>query len=192
MKQKNNIAILLFLLLSSYLYACTNKMTLGAADEELPFLIDLTTATHKPILYSDVFEEVEYVKLETTPECLIESGMSHIYLTDKYIIFFYIKQQNAYLFDRKTGRFIKQIGRRGQGPNEYNGFVVPIFDENESMLYFEREKEGKEWIGYHIETDNSSIIKQPVTFKRSLSGNNIVFSSIKNFIKIDSIATPKR
>ena len=181
MKQKNKIFVVFLLLVLLCLYACEKEKESLSVDG---LVIDLTTAIHKPIFYSDVFDKIEYIKLETTPDCLIESN-SYVHLTDKYIVAFYHKSQSAYLFDRKTGKFIKQIGRMGQGPNEYNVLSVPIFDESESILYFDRKKD---WIGYHIETGNSSVIKQPVTFERSVLEHNIIISSIKNFIKIDSTA----
>jgi len=63
--------------------------------------------------------EVEYIPLETTADCLLTPG-TNVYVTESNIVVaeYFGK---AYLFDRKDGHFIHEIGRRGQGPGEYMG-----------------------------------------------------------------------
>ena len=65
---------------------------------------------------SDLMEAPEYVALETNDSCLIKRNPS-FYATDDYIVS--IAKRQIFLFDRKTGRFIREIGKAGQGPDEY-------------------------------------------------------------------------
>jgi len=66
---------------------------------------------------SDIVESIEYVPLETSSYCLLKTITPHHFvLTENYIL---INNQKAiYLFNR-SGKFIAQIGRIGQGPGEY-------------------------------------------------------------------------
>lgn len=107
---------------------------------------------------TDLFEQIEYVPLETIPDCLIANCMN-AYATSEYIVVtqFFGK---AFAFDRKTGRFIHEIGRAGQGPGEYIGFwAVHGFSEKEQLLYV---NEWIRWKGYDIRTGKlKQVIKSP-------------------------------
>ena len=186
MKVKVSICIYLVIMSIPCLYFCANKTVhKNENNEGLAYIINLTKAIYKPINYSDVFERVDYVKLETKKECLIDNYYLYLYLTDIYIIAFYFPTQSAYLFDRETGKFIKQIGSKGQGPNEYSLFTKTIFDEVSSILFFDR---NKDWLGYHIETENTSIIIPPIKLEKTVGDRTITMSLIHNFVKIDSTA----
>lgn len=64
---------------------------------------------------SSVVRNIEYIVLETTPECLLDKDYK-IELTNEYIfIFDYL---NLYRFSN-TGKFLNKIGRMGRGPGEY-------------------------------------------------------------------------
>ena len=77
------------------------------------------------LLMSDYFSDLEYIKLETTSDCLIDNN-PQISVFDDYVIS--IARRQCYLFDRKTGKFITEIGRYGNGAGEYKntlyGYVV--------------------------------------------------------------------
>ena len=68
----------------------------------------------KEIFLSDFVEDIEYVILE--PEKPIDKNLT-VYSNDAYLICIAVEQ--IYLFDRKTGAFIREIGRVGRGPGEY-------------------------------------------------------------------------
>ena len=107
---------------------------------------------------NDILKHIEYVPLETTSDCLIKSGFN-VHVTNEHIIvtdFFY----KALLFDRRTGRFIHEIGRAGQGPGEYTGFwAADGFNEKEQLLYMH---EWHQWKTYDIRTGKlKQIIKSP-------------------------------
>ena len=102
---------------------------------------------------------VEYIPLETTSDCLIGESAWY-YATTEYIVVAHFLDGKALLFDRKTGRFIHEIGRPGQGPGEYTGFwAINGFNEKEQFLYMH---EWYRWKEYDIRTGMlKQIIKSP-------------------------------
>ncbi|WP_298554681.1 6-bladed beta-propeller [uncultured Parabacteroides sp.] len=110
--------------------------------------IDLFSSEQKEMKLEDIADSVSFVRLETNDSCLIKDGLS-LYVTDTYIL-----KVNpfvgAYLFDRKTGEFLREIGRCGQGPDEYLAIPFNSFDENDNVLY--ADKGLSFWIGYDLHT----------------------------------------
>jgi len=80
-------------------------------------VIDLSGIWDKPeeILLSSIATDIEYIPLETKPECLLgEPENLRIILMDHFILV------GMRLFDYE-GRFIATFGRKGKGPQEYVG-----------------------------------------------------------------------
>lgn len=101
--------------------------------QQLPVL-DLEKATNQPskIVLSDFIENLTYVALETNQDCLIDENPS-LYVTKDYIVVNTLRR--CLLFDRKSGSFIREIGRYGHGPGEFRN-TRGFFDEPSSVLYF--------------------------------------------------------
>ena len=68
-----------------------------------------------PLLLSEFTDSIEYVQLETLPQCVLPPNIN-AYLTNDFI--FTITRSNIYQFDT-NGKFIRQIGRVGRGPGEF-------------------------------------------------------------------------
>jgi len=88
----------------------------------------------KEFRLSDLVGSIEYVKLETRPECLVSSAS--IVVGNKYIVLLNSQPSQILLFDR-TGKFLHPIGKIGKGPGEY---TMPIRidlnpDENRIITY---------------------------------------------------------
>lgn len=78
-------------------------------------VIDLSEIWNKPeeILLSSIATDIEYIPLETRPECMLGDPASlRIITMDEYIL------AGMRLFDRQ-GKYISTIGRKGKGPQEY-------------------------------------------------------------------------
>lgn len=75
------------------------------------------TECGKPLVLSDIVSDAEYIKLETTEKGFIAEIMD-VRMSDKYIILTSFMVDHALLFDRATGKFIRTIGKVGQGPGE--------------------------------------------------------------------------
>lgn len=94
----------------------------------------------KPVKLSDIAEKVTFVSLETTDSSLIARQMlSQIRLANGCI---YVPCSNGLLtFDEKTGKFLRRISRKGQGPGEYASIRgIEVFEESDNVHIFSGEK----------------------------------------------------
>lgn len=61
---------------------------------------------------------IQYIPLETTDSCLI-SNLLNLQVTTDYMFMYNGKTEEVLQFDRK-GKFIRRVGRQGNGPGEYS------------------------------------------------------------------------
>ena len=102
----------------------------------------------REVKLSDIAESVEYLRLETTDKGLVKYFlMSMMHRTSKYYIF--AEHQNVKQFTR-DGKFVRNIGRRGQGPGEYNYILQIDVDEKAGKVYVL--STGKRFNVYDLET----------------------------------------
>ena len=103
-----NILFFFILLSGTILFGCNNKM-----DSIDSVKVDLNNCNDVGL--SELAENVKCIPLETTDSCIIDRIIKvktmegKIYISDTYHVF----QFNA------NGGYIKQIGRKGRGPGEY-------------------------------------------------------------------------
>lgn len=114
------------------LYSCSTRQQI---EQSGPVLIDVHRVINKspekqPL--SAVAKSCKYVPLETTDESVFKNIRS-LYLTHQYIIT--VTYESCMVFDRETGKFIREIGTKGPGPNEYNGIRCAAFDEVRQLIY---------------------------------------------------------
>lgn len=95
----------------------------------LPFHVEVeqNLRSTKSIPLSSLGNKIEYITLETKPECLIRH-ISGIAFTGSYI--FVSDNDRFFEFDRK-GTLVRQIGSKGRGPEEY--LSILDFWVNEEM-----------------------------------------------------------
>ena len=67
---------------------------------------------------STIASGIEYCMLETDEKCLI--AYKNIYCSGDYYV---SKEEYCYVFERNTGKFVRQISSIGQGPDEYQ---IPV------------------------------------------------------------------
>ncbi|MDR2120443.1 MAG: 6-bladed beta-propeller, partial [Tannerella sp.] len=70
--------------------------------------------------------ELEYIPLETTKNCLV-SRLHNVYMIGDNLLV--NDMFNLYIFDRQ-GKFIRPVGRRGQGPSDYEYVQTVIVDSD--------------------------------------------------------------
>ena len=88
---------------------------------------------------SDIMSDIIIVPLESRADILLSAGQN-IAITDQYII---VADQNAiYQFD-KTGKYIKQLAIRGNGPNEFLRIRSLLPDEQNGILYYQDIRDNK-------------------------------------------------
>lgn len=122
------LGIIAYSTLLASLMGCGNK------EQAAPWTnIDLSGSIPKEErILQDLFE-VKYVALETTDSFLtrgfIEAVSPHLLITYDY------GEGCLSLFDRATGKGIRQIKRQGQGPEEFTSPSNVIIDEKQEELF---------------------------------------------------------
>jgi hypothetical protein len=81
---------------------------------------------------SELAEKIEIVRLETRNEALFQWG--NVVLSDNYIGMVCSNPKAFKLFDRK-GKYLRDIGREGRGPNEYGNIYSAAIDEKSQTIY---------------------------------------------------------
>ena len=145
--------------------------------------IDLTQAKFGEISANRIFEDIKYIPLETHQDGLLNIMSATYYLTDKYIIAMNFLG-GAYLFDRETGKFIREVSSFGQGPDEYAGPLYNRygFDEKNNILFAGGTYE-KSWKCINIETNKvESILSKPLP-----DNNSENFSAVAPWLLKDNI-----
>lgn len=127
----------------SLLSSCSNKQAHKQSHEEnvqqeksfytIDLSKDFSGSNNQTLLLSDIVEDVEYVKLETTDDCLVAGSVRGFITNDDIYTLNKYSDEKLLRFDRKTGKFISQIGSIGQGPKEMidPGFVFA----KDSLVY---------------------------------------------------------
>lgn len=98
-----------------------------------PFKIDIKGNIKNiiDINLSAIGDNLSYIPLETTPECLIQY-IEKVELTDHFI--FINEGTRLIQFDNK-GNFIRQIGSAGRGPQEYLSVGDFCIDDHKREIY---------------------------------------------------------
>lgn len=127
--------------------------------------IDLENAKFQELNINKICTDIRIVPLETHKDALLNIRNATYYLTDKYIIAISFLQ-GAYLFNRETGAFLREISSIGQGPDQYTGYVFNRcgFDEINKVLFASiGANQAKEWKCINIETNKMlSNLKKPL------------------------------
>ncbi len=86
------------------------------------------------ILLSDWVGEPEFIALDSSdPEALIDGG--EITVSDRHIGIYSPRETLFKLFDRATGKFLRNIGNIGRGPGEYTGISFAQIDETGGKVW---------------------------------------------------------
>ncbi|MDR2681294.1 MAG: 6-bladed beta-propeller [Tannerella sp.] len=96
--------------------------------------VDVTVNYPKKELILQDFMDVEYIPLETADDFLTQCyvrdiGKEIIPVTNLN------NDGDIFLFDRKTGKGLRKINRKGQGGEEYSSIVGIILDEDNGELF---------------------------------------------------------
>lgn len=142
--------IILLFCISILNFSCKNKTQ---NTSQYPIHIDFGNHVdkYKEIPLSQIADSVSYVKLENRPECFVDN-LSKVLLSDQFIFTF--TRKAVLQFDKK-GKFIRQIGKKGKGPEEYNRVMDLYIDKTSRKLFVNAgskiqiyDFDGK-YIGYH-------------------------------------------
>lgn len=80
------------------------------------------------------FMDVEYIPLETNDEFVTQGKVMAIG-AEVILITNWANDGNLFVFDRKTGKALKKINRKGQGGEEYIGITEIVLDEANKEIF---------------------------------------------------------
>lgn len=87
----------------------------------------------KELILQD-FMDVEYIPLETNDEFVTQGKVMAIG-AEVILITNWANDGNVFVFDRKTGKALKKINRKGQGGEEYVGITEIVLDEANKEIF---------------------------------------------------------
>ena len=86
----------------------------------------------KDFLIASTFKNIHMIQLEAKEECLISDIKRVVDAEGK--IYVLTKNNEIFCFDRATGKYIRTIGRLGEGPGEYVSAMDICYDEKEKCI----------------------------------------------------------
>lgn len=106
-------------------------------------------------------DKITYIPLENNPQAML-GGLVYYEVTDEYVIVRqtrYDRTNQILLFDRNTGKFMREIGKNGRGPGEYYNYQFIPFDPVKKEFY--AQGLSREILVYDISGRNIDVIKMP-------------------------------
>ena len=86
----------------------------------------------KDFLIASSFKNIHMIQLEAKEECLISDIKRVVDAEGK--VYVLTKNNEIFCFDRATGKYIRTIGRLGEGPGEYVSAMDIYYDEKEKCI----------------------------------------------------------
>ncbi|MDR1357056.1 MAG: 6-bladed beta-propeller [Tannerellaceae bacterium] len=96
--------------------------------------VDVTASYPEKELILQDFMDVEYVALETTDEFVTQGALLDVG-EDIVLVKNWVNDGDIFVFDRKTGKGIKKINRKGQGGEEYTYVLGLMLDEDNGEMF---------------------------------------------------------
>lgn len=119
-----------------FILSCNNSKETDAVRVENGIIdIDINKAIEdrRDFKLSQLVKDVEFITLESTVESYFEFSQRY-QVTDHYILIIGEIENRILLFDR-SGKFLRQIGKRGQGPGEYYNPNYAAIDPGERFIF---------------------------------------------------------
>lgn len=111
--------------------SCSQKKS-SQTTEGLISLTEEDLLEKREILLSSLIDSLEIVRLENADDAYID--IDNVVVSDNYIALRSNKGKPAKLFKR-SGKYIGNIGNRGQGPGEYTLLYNVLIDENNGRIH---------------------------------------------------------
>ena len=174
-----------FVLVRSLISTCIFFILLGCgadkkSESEYP-IIDVVCSVEKyQLVYcSDYFSSIELIPLETREGCLLsEHSNPPIILKDSFI---FIGRDDALFAFSTSGKFLHQIGRKGQGPGEYMWASRFFLNTDKSVIYIEDQKILEyDYNGNHINSIQKPSVGNQRSYGFSYVGDGVFVSNIFN------------
>ncbi|MDY3069170.1 MAG: 6-bladed beta-propeller [Parabacteroides sp.] len=129
---KTKLFISLFLV-SICLYSCQTDTKSSAETYVIP--VRSLLKENNIISIKDDIERITYIPLETTDSCLISNAFIVKMDKNKENIFVYNGKTDQVFQFNHAGKFIREVGRQGNGPGEHNVVLSLAIDDKNSEIY---------------------------------------------------------
>ena len=96
--------------------------------------VDVSKSYPEKELILQDFMDLEYIRLETTDEFLTQ-GVVMAVGTEIILISNRVNDGNIFVFERKTGKGLRKINRKGQGGEEYLYITEIVLDEDNNEMF---------------------------------------------------------
>ncbi len=140
-KQKSMLYLIFFVLLFTSCSDCRSN----AVDKYK--VIDFFKSENRIVYVDEIFDEITIFPLETSQNCLLDECPRILGITDTTLILSNMFNK-IYVFSKKTGRFLYEVGKQGNGPDEYlllDG--TGVFNKSGQLVYA---NQGNKWIGMNV------------------------------------------
>jgi hypothetical protein len=152
----------LVILISLLLMSCKNKATDSELKEPITSInVDQHIEDTLYIEAGDFFLDLSLVRLETNSSIML-GNIYDLVRSDDYFIL--SPERGSYLFT-KDGRFLRELYRRGRGPEE---FLYPRFSSRivNGILYLEDwSKRQDRYYGIDLESGDIKVIEKPLAWR---------------------------
>lgn len=137
MKNEKKVCIGIFVAFILLLSSCQS----GNTQVDGVWVADVREAiqTKTPISMKEDVESIEYIPLETLDSCLV-SNITDLLMDDEFIFIQNGRSQQILQFTRQ-GKFVREIGKVGEGPGEYAPYSITELSLNgkKREIYAHRE-----------------------------------------------------
>ncbi|MDD4819823.1 MAG: 6-bladed beta-propeller [Flavobacteriales bacterium] len=133
MKLKTTCLIYSAVILICTVCSCGGKKPSAVSTADGFSTIKINEIEQTDINLSDVCDSIEYVKLETNEKCLIGYITKIIPIGDSLLVVDKETARKIFLFDG-SGKFIRQISQRGEGPQEYEIITDVAVNNNQICI----------------------------------------------------------
>ncbi|KOF01947.1 hypothetical protein OB69_14510 [Roseivirga seohaensis subsp. aquiponti] len=162
-------ALLLFIL-----FNCSGKSETTESSEFIPYEIDLSPEAYHQAEQpksSLLLEKIEYVALETTERCRVKEDFK-VYASNEYI--YTVASGQILQFDRKDGKFIKELGKYRNGTEGYVSTLPYVQSLNSNQILVTTNDHLSKINGVTNELTNISPISRQFQDVAELNANTLV------------------
>ena len=123
-----------YFLVAMALSSCSNQEKNIPTEEEELLSFDVSTLDNKEyeIKLSDLMESVEIIRMDTVQEAFTK--IFRVAVSENYFAIHHVNHP-VKLYNRKNGKFLGNIGRKGNGPGEYVQVWNVEIDEPTNRIY---------------------------------------------------------
>lgn len=130
-KRPSNIYLLIVVL--SVALSCKHQADTISSDHEI--VIDVDTSVK--LKYSDIFESIEIIPLESTHELLVGDIDQVLFAENRIFIVDENKTKSLFIFDG-SGKLVKRIESKGLGPGElFKPTSAQVLDKENQLVIFD-------------------------------------------------------